>query len=297
MAVWTVSEPKRLDLDESISRVDVKLTSARLTIVGSDEPSRIEISKMAAAPIHIKAVGGQLTIEHEKPNAWPGWLAPLWWMLNGARFHADVSIAVPYETLANVSVASGSVTVSSLRSDVVAECVSGRVTLFGIVGSLRAKVVSGPIEVLGCAGPVRVETVSGEITLADTASGQVTAKTVSGALTADLDNPPKGCDIRLDTISGEITVRIREDSDLAVKLNAAHGRVTSEFPQLGHRGAWGASTSGTIGQPGSGSGRLAVNAVGGNVVLLRRPADADFGVAVTDPDVGVDFDAGDREAR
>src|SRR5262249_18715347 len=142
----------------------------------------------------------------------------------------------------------------------------------------RAKVVSGPIEVLGCAGAVRLETVSGEITLADTASGQVMAKTVSGALTADLDNPPKGCDIRLDTISGEITVRIREDSDLAVKLNAAHGRVTTEFPGLGHTGAWGASTSGTIGSSG-GSGRLAVNAVGGNVVLLRRPVDADFGVA------------------
>jgi DUF4097 and DUF4098 domain-containing protein YvlB len=130
--------------------------------------------------------------------------------------------------------------------------------------------------VLGCAGPVRLETVSGEITLADTASSEVRAKTVSGALTADLDNPPESCDIKLETINGEITVRVREDSNLFVALNVAHGKVSSEFPDIASVGSWGSSASGRIGAAGRNAGHLSVNAVGGNIALLRRPSDAEF---------------------
>jgi len=188
------------------------------------------------------------------------------------------------------------VTASGLHADVSADCVSGRITLLGIGGALRAKIVSGPIEALGCAGRVVLETISGEITLADTASGDVHVKTVSGALTADLDNPPDRCDITLETISGEITIRVREDSQLAVKLIAAHGRVTSEFPGLGASGSWvGSQCTGVIGS--AGTGRLVASAVGGNIALLRRPVDADFGVAEDSDDLGVGDEAAEFGTR
>ena len=144
--------------------------------------------------------------------------------------------------------------------------------------------VSGPIEVLGCAGSVELDTVSGEIVLADTTSGDVHAKTVSGSVTADLDNPPDRCDIKLETISGEITIRVREDSDLSVMLSAAHGRTTSEFPGLTGKGTWGSSSSAVIGTSAAGTGRLVATAVGGNIALLRRPIDADFDAAFDDVD-------------
>ena len=283
MTVWTVTEPRRVDVGDTVTRLNVRLNAARLVVVGTDGPPQVEISKMAPTPIRVRLDGGVLSIEHERVNAWPGLLEPLWWMFNGrGRFHSDVSVAVPFDTLANLWVASGSVTASGLHADLVAECVSGRITVFGLVGALRAKVVSGPIEVLGCTGRVQLETVSGEITLADTASGEVRAKTVSGALTADLDNPPEACDIKLETINGEITVRVREDSNLYVTLNVAHGKVSSEFPGIAALGRWGSSASGRIGNAPNG-GHLSVNAVGGNIALLRRPSDADFDTEEREP--------------
>jgi len=278
MASWTVTEPQQIPLDAAgpITRLDVRLTTGRLSVVGTDGPPRIEVGNISEVPLHVDLVDGLLSVAQEDVKTWPGAFAPLWWWWRGGRRYAvDVSVAVPYETLTQLWVADGSVVASGIYADLTADCVNGRVTLFGIDGSLRAKVISGPIEALGCAGRVDLETVSGEITLADIAARRVRAKTVSGALTADLDNPPRDCDVQLETISGEITIRIREDSDLSVKLAAAHGRVTSEFEGLSGRGTWGSSASGVL---GAGTGRLAANAVGGSISLLRRPVDVDFGV-------------------
>lgn len=277
MASWTVTTTEKIEIDaaDAVKQADVRLTYGRLNIVGTDGPARVEINKVSETPIRVETIGGRLTVEHEKPRTWSGMLTPLWWWLHsGRRFAADVSIAVPYETACRLYVASGSMVASSLHNDVDADVVSGRMTLFGLDGRVRAKVISGPIESLGCAGDIELETVSGEIVLADSAAERVHAKTVSGALTADLDNPPFNSQIRLETISGEITIRVREDSDLRVALGAAHGRVTSDFPGMSVEGRWGSNVSGTL---GSGSGRLVANAVGGNISLLRRPVDADFG--------------------
>lgn len=278
MTSWTITEPQHIPLDTAgpITRLDVRLTTGRLNVVGTDGPPRIEVGGHADVPVRVQLVDGLLSVVQDDGKVWPGLFAPLWWwVMGGRRYAADVSVAVPYETLTKVWVADGSVVASGIYADVTADCVNGRMTLFGIDGELRAKVISGPIDALGCAGRVDLETVSGEITLADIAARRVRAKTVSGALTADLDNPPRDCDVKLETISGEITIRVREDSDLSVKLAAAHGRVTSEFEGLSGRGAWGSSVSGVL---GSGTGRLAANAVGGSISLLRRPVDAEFGV-------------------
>jgi DUF4097 and DUF4098 domain-containing protein YvlB len=149
-------------------------------------------------------------------------------------------------------------------------------TLLGNDGRLRGKVVSGPIDALGCAGDLTLETVSGEITIADSATQRVHARTISGALTADLDNPPRDSQIYLETTSGEITIRIREDSDLTVALSATSGRVTSAFPGLyadgGQRRGWGKRLDGAL---GAGTGRLRASAISGGISLLPRPVEDD----------------------
>ncbi len=276
MTTWTVGEPQHLALEPAdVRRLSVNLVSGRLSVVGTDGPPRVEVSRVGDNPIKVNLDGGRLDIAHEDVKTWPGLLKPLWWWLNGGRrFAADVTVAVPFNAECKLWVASGSLVASSVYADVSADVVSGRMTLFGLDGKLRGKVVSGPIEALGCAGEVALETVSGEITLADSAAQRVHAKTVSGALTADLDNPPYSSQIRLETVSGEITIRVREDSDLRVSLGAAHGRVTSDFPGMSGEQSWGSKVSGTL---GSGSGQLVANAVGGNIWLLRRPVDAGFG--------------------
>jgi hypothetical protein len=110
--------------------------------------------------------------------------------------------------------------------------------------------------------------------VADTAPSRLAAKTVSGALTADLDNPPHDSQLQLETVSGEITIRIREDSDLSVRLSAVHGRVTTDFPDLFADGRWGGT--GARGVLGAGTGSLVATAMSGHIALLRRPVDHEF---------------------
>jgi hypothetical protein len=274
MATWTVTEPRRLDIEDEVTRLDVSLIAGRLSVVGTEGPPRVEITAASEYKLTVRVADGVLSVHHDLPHTWPGLLQPVWWWLNGRRrFAADVSVAIPYETPTVLRVGSGSVVASTVHADLSVECASGRTTLLGIDGRLRATVVSGPIEALGCAGDISLETVSGEITVADIAAHRLSAKTISGALTADLDNPPHDSQINLETMSGEITIRVREDSDLSVQLAAVHGRVTSAFPDIQVEGRWGTSVRGVI---GAGTGKLYASAVGGNIALLRRPVDHDF---------------------
>jgi hypothetical protein len=271
MPSWTVTEPRRIDLDEPVKRLDVVMYGGRLNVVGTDGPPRVEISTASPLPLTVAHTEGGLEIRHADPKAWPGPLKPLWWWLIGSRrLGAQVSVAVPYDTPADLTVVSGPVVVSSTRGELTVACTSGRVALLGVQGRIRAKVVSGPVEALGCAGDLRVETVSGEIVVADSAANRLYAKTISGALTADLDNPPHDSQLTLETVSGEITVRVREDSDLIVELFATGGRVSTDFAGLNlsaHRGE---------GRLGAGTGRLSATAVSGHVALLRRLVDPGF---------------------
>ncbi len=274
MTSWTITDPQRLAFDEEVTRLNVSLAAGKLSVVGTDGPARVEISKASGIELTVTLEDGQLTIRHEWPKGWQAILGPLWWWINGRRkYTATVSVAVPYETPCNLRVAAGSVVASTVHADLTVDCTSGRTSLLGVDGRIVAKVVSGPIEALGCAGDIHLETVSGEITLADSAAERLTAKTISGALTADLDNPPHNSRITLDTVSGEITIRVREDSDLSVHLSATHGRVTTAFPGLQVRGEWGTSATGTL---GAGTGRLYANAISGHISLLRRPVEDGF---------------------
>jgi DUF4097 and DUF4098 domain-containing protein YvlB len=108
--------------------------------------------------------------------------------------------------------------------------------------------------------------------MAESTAERVYARTVSGSITADLDNPPHHTEINLETISGEVTARVREDSDLDVHLLAVSGRVTSSFPDIRHNGSPGRRNSAS-GRIGTGAGRLRVNTTSGSISLLSRPVD------------------------
>src|SRR2546421_9395539 len=276
MATWQITSPQRLDLDDKVTHLDVFLFGGRLNVVGTDAPARVEVTRTSELPINVSHQDGRLAIRHERVKPWPGPLAPLWWWLRGrSQVGIDVSVAVPYDTLADLRVIAGPVIVSAIRGGLTVECTSGRIALLGTGGQTRATMVSGPIEALGCSGDLALETVSGEITIGDSAARQVSGKTVSGSLTADLDNPPHDSRITLETISGELAIRIREDSDLSVELFAVHGRVTSTFPELSTEGRWagGAKVQGVL---GAGAGKLTATAMSGSITLLRRPVDPDF---------------------
>ena len=114
--------------------------------------------------------------------------------------------------------------------------------------------------------------VSGEISLAGSSADRVQAKTISGAVTCDLDNPYVR-DLNIDTVSGSITIRVPEDADLRVSLGAASGGVSSAFPQVPTVRSLG--THSATGRLGAGTGQLRAYAVSGSVSLLASPAGGD----------------------
>ncbi|MEV0428372.1 DUF4097 family beta strand repeat-containing protein [Micromonospora sp. NPDC050495] len=270
MASWTVDSPQQLTLDEPVTRLDVRLISGRLNVVGTDGPARVDIARVSRRPILVELRDGRLTVRHPRPARWPG---VLWWLGQlGRRFRAEVSIAVPADVLADLHLIDGSLVASGLRRDTRVDVVSGQVTLMGLRGLTQAKVTSGPVEALGVGGDLNLETVSGELILADSAPERVRAHAVSGSITCDLDNP-RGSEIRLSAISGSITVRVREDSDLTVHLHTTSGRITSGFPQVSAGQHGFGAVKDSHGVLGGGAGKLWASAISGSIALLARPVE------------------------
>jgi hypothetical protein len=270
MATWQIDRPERLSLDGEVTQLDTWLAHGRLRVVGTDGPARVEVRKVGRRGLTVTFEDGTLSIRHPLRPGWH-WAGALWWFGVGRpRYNADVTVAVPKKTLATMTVVSGSVVASGLRHGATVDVTSGHITLMGLGGTIRAKTISGSIEALGLGGDVRLQTVSGEISLADSSAERLLARTISGSVTCDLDNP-YAHEVRLDTTSGRITVRVPEDADLDVHLSATSGRVTSAFPQVRAQGGPGMrSASGRI---GTGAGTLNAYAVSGSVSLLARPSE------------------------
>ncbi|MDG4804928.1 DUF4097 family beta strand repeat-containing protein [Micromonospora sp. WMMD980] len=268
MASWTVDGPQRITLDEPVTRLDVRLVSGRLNVVGTDGPARVDVTRVSRRPLVVELRDGRLSVGHERFPRRPG---VLWWLGQlRRRFRAEVSVAVPAQALADLRLVDGALVASGLRRDTRVDVTSGQVTLMGLRGRTTAKVVSGPVEALGIGGDLDLETVSGELILADSAPDRVRAHAVSGSITCDLDNP-RGSEIKLSAISGSITVRVREDSDLSVHLHTTSGRITSGFPQIcGGQHGFGAVKD-SHGVLGGGAGKLWASATSGSIALLARP--------------------------
>ncbi|GAA1787685.1 DUF4097 family beta strand repeat-containing protein [Luedemannella flava] len=270
MTTWTINEPRRLPLDGAVSRLDVWLAMGRLNVVGTDGPPSVTVKAVGSKGLTVSLDDGELSVRHDIA---PSKLRPIvgWWFFGGKRrYNAEVTIAVPTTAAASLTVISGSLTASGLRNGAKADVVSGSITLLGLDGQVHATAVSGSVEALGVGGDLIMETVSGEIVLGDSSAHRVKARTISGAVTCDLDNP-KARDIRIDTTSGEILVRVPEDADLHVDLNATSGRVSSAFPQIAPMGMHGARYA--RGRLGAGTGQLSAYAISGNVSLLARPTE------------------------
>jgi hypothetical protein len=270
MGTWFIDSSQRLSLDDQVSQLDVWLVHGKVHVVGTDGPARIEVTKVGRKGITVTLADGVLSVRHDV-RKWSGWGGSFWWFGGGKRnYTADVIIAVPPEVRSSLTLIAGDAVASGLRAGTTVDVMAGSIAVMGLGGTVRTKTVSGSIEALGVSGDLVLETVSGEISLAQSSADRVHARTISGAVTCDLDNP-FARDVRLDTTSGSITIRVPQDADLDVTLGATSGRVTSAFPQVrANGGHYGGHTA--TGRIGTGSGTLRAHAVSGSVSLLASPA-------------------------
>ncbi len=279
MSTWLIDSPQQFTLEGDVTRLDVWLAAGKLRVVATDGPARVDVRKVGRKGVTATLENGVLSLRHEVPrDGWRKWAGPLWWFGVGlANYQAHVTVAVPPTVAASLTLVSGSVVASGLRHGATVDVTSGSITLMGLGGTVQAKTVSGSIEAMGVGGDLRLETVSGEISLAESSAERVYARTISGAVTCDLDNPAAR-DVQLNTTSGEITVRVPTDADLDVSLNATSGRVTSAFPEVRNAGTIGARSA--HGRIGAGAGTLHAYAVSGSVSLLARPGYEPAGAVV-----------------
>ena len=267
MGTWTLDHPDKLTFDE-VHRVLVKTVEGSVSVVGSDDQPTLELSELSGEPLRVQHDGGTLTIDYERP--WRPW--PLAWLTGGAqRRKAVLTLAVPRDCRVELKVVSASLMVGGLQAQVDVHTVSGEITLTGLRGPVEAESVSGPVQASGVTGDLAARTVSGDLTVAEGGGGSVRAKTISGAVTIDLQASGDR-DINLTSVSGDLTVRLPETSDLQVKLQSTSGQVSSAFEQLERDRTPGRDTA--WGRLGAGTGRLRAASTSGHVALLRRAPEA-----------------------
>jgi DUF4097 and DUF4098 domain-containing protein YvlB len=138
---------------------------------------------------------------------------------------------------------SGSITLTSIGSDVDAHTGSGDVNLKDIHGAARAKSGSGTIRATAIGGAFTGSTGSGDIRLEESAAGNVDVETGSGSVEVrgvkggvhatsgsgdvSAEGSPTG-EWKLHTGSGEVTVKFPKDAAFEVAAHTSSGSINSD---------------------------------------------------------------------
>jgi Putative adhesin len=260
---WKIEQPDQIVLGDAVRSLRMSAAGGRFNVVGTDGPATLEVTKVTVKPLFVELVDGELTIRHgEGPQ-----FHLLGWLMSGRKQEVELSLALPPDCLVDLRIASGPVVVSNFHEAVEVQGVSSEITLAGIHGAATVQAVSGAITAEQVTGDLTAKTVSGAITVIAAAGNALELSTVSGALTLDLDEPVPGS-IRMQCVSGALTVRLPHDPDVRVDLGTTSGRAVSAFPQITARNIPGSGRlSGTIGE---GLSVLRGQTVSGPVTLLRR---------------------------
>jgi hypothetical protein len=264
---WKLEHPDRIDLGEGVRSVRLAAVVGRVNLIGTDGPATLEVTKLSGPPLLIELSDeGDLVVRHGELGKPP----LLQWLLGGKRMAVVLSLALPPDALVDVKVLSGPVVVSNFHERVSVKGVSGEVTLAGVHGEARVSTVSGAVTAEQVTGDLAIKAVSGAITVIAGAGGAIDLSAVSGAIALDLEQPVPSS-VKLQCVSGAMTVRLPHDPDIRVDMGTTNGRAVSSFPEVRASGLHGSrKLTGTV---GGGTALLTGKTVSGSVTLLRRSAD------------------------
>jgi hypothetical protein len=261
MTRWTIDSPTALDFD-GIVALRVRIVAGSVAVLATADKPRLEVTEVSGQPLLVTHEAGILTIGYEDLswNGLRGWLKP-------QRHAANITVMVQKDCPTQVSVMTATAIVSGVSARTSFKSVSGDMTLDGVAGAVDANTVSGNVEAQGLNGEVVFHSVSGDLTLAGGCIGRLDAKTVSGGLTADVALGPAG-EMKVSTLSGDVAIRLPVGTDARVDLRSKSGRMHSDFGALNPSVSAGTKTlAGTL---GTGSGKLTVSSMSGDVTILRR---------------------------
>jgi hypothetical protein len=260
MARWTIDEPTKLDFDGVVA-LKANIVAGSVSILPADERPALHVIDISGHPLEVNHEAGMLTLTQKRA----GLDGVVQWLQN-TRGRATVAITVPEDCPVTLNLGTANAVVTGLSGRVSIKTASGDVTLDEVTGTIDANTATGAIEAQGLGGAMTFNSVSGDLSLARGVIDRLTAHSVSGRITTDVDLHGTA---QIRTVSGEITVRLPETASAEVSLSSVGGRIESAFPGLGPAERFvPKSVTGTLGDGGP---SLTVNSVSGAITLLSRP--------------------------
>jgi hypothetical protein len=265
MSRWTIDETATLDFDGVVA-LKATLLGGSINVLASDERPSLLVGEVHGPPLLVSHEAGMLSIAHERMLE-----GVLGWLRN-QRASAVITVTVPRDCPVQLNLVSADAVVTGLAARTSIRSAAGDVTLDGVTGHIDANTASGQIEAQGLDGAVNFTSVSGDLTLAGGSVDRLGARTVSGRIAADVALVGDRS-LAVNTVTGEVALRLPESTSAEVELSSAAGRIDTSFPGLQRLDRPVARTviTGTL---GTGTGHLTVNTVSGAVTLLSRPDDA-----------------------
>ena len=263
MPQWTIDAPDRLSFDH-VENLDVRIVAGRLDVLASDGPPTLEIAEIdSASPLLVTydEETRTLTVAY-RDLTWDGLLG---WLRRDKR-RTVLSIAVPKTCRVKAGVVTAPAVVAGFERVTNLKSVSGDIVLDGVSGEVVANTVSGAVESRAMEGDLSFISVSGDLTVAKGTPRRLKANTVSGRITADLMLRPTG-HVTLNSVSGDILVRLPKNVDADVNVKSTSGRLVSTFEELSTKSAPGSTSM--SGRLGGGMASLSAITVNGEVALLK----------------------------
>jgi DUF4097 and DUF4098 domain-containing protein YvlB len=257
---WLVDGPKVIDV-EGVRRLKVALLGGQVDVVGHDEPgARVEVHSVSGRDLLVRFEDGVLEVDHPQVR-WDDWLETF--RSFKATAAADVSIMVPRAIALKLGVVGASALISGLVTDAAISTITGALVVDGVRGDLQVNTVNGEITVRGHTGRLSAKTVSGDVTV----SGEVpsfAADSVSGDVLADLEGAADA--VRVNTVSGAVTIRLDSQLATAYSINTVSGRMQLDDVSVsGLRGRYTAQS----GMPGEPRVDVRINTVSGATSVLH----------------------------
>jgi DUF4097 and DUF4098 domain-containing protein YvlB len=266
---WLIDGPKVIDLGP-IRRLKVALVRGQVDIVGHDEPTtRVEVHSVSGKELRIALDGESLEIDHPQLR-WDNFIDVFRNFAGSAR--ADVSILVPRDVALKFGVVSSTGLISGLHADATISTVSGNLVVDDLRGEITLNSVSGELAVSNHLGKVTAHTVSGDITVSGEV-GRFRADGVSSDIFLDLSGNPD--EIKINTVSGNITTRLESEQAADYRISTVGGRIQLDDSEItGVRGTY----NGKYGTREHSWLDFRANTVSGNIAVLHagteKPAKA-----------------------
>ncbi|PJI95224.1 DUF4097 family beta strand repeat-containing protein [Luteimicrobium subarcticum] len=259
--VWSIKDEGTVPVGGPVTALEVGLVGGRVDVVAGDGPgARVEVHDVHGHPVEVSSKNGKLKVGYRG-----SFVAHLG---QRGRDRADVQITVPADVAVNLGVVKADGLVAGIRGKIKASTVSGPVVVDQCEGELEVSTVSGEMVVRDHTGDVKASSVSGPLTVSG-AVPVLEASTVSGDLLADLTVAPRTA--TLSGVSADVTLRVPDADELALRLNAATGRVVvdgAEHTDVRHKGV-------VLDRRAGGDSKATINTVSGAVTVLSgRTADA-----------------------